>query len=71
MRIAYAEQFKTASVVIEEGDNNAAEIIQEAEQNDAVYDADDHYLVVRFPGRPDETYTEEALRRTFVAAGSF
>lgn len=63
--VGYAEQYGTPSVVIEQGDEDPEEIIELAEENGAVLEADDHYLVVRFPGRPDEVYTERALRGSF------
>lgn len=64
MRIGYAEQWGVASIILEEGDNDADEIVEMAEENDAIHIADDRYLVIRFAGRPDECYTEEALRRS-------
>lgn len=62
MRIGYAEQFGTSVVVLEGGDTDAEEVIEMAEESEAVVETDDHYLVVRFPGRTDELYTEAAVR---------
>ena len=64
MRFGASSQYGSTVVILEEGDN-ADEVIEAAEENEATYEADDHYLVVRFPGRPDEVYTEDALRRSF------
>jgi hypothetical protein len=64
MRVGYAEQWSTASVIVEEGDRDADAIVEMAEENDAFHTADERYLVIRFPGRSDECYTEDALRRS-------
>ena len=65
MKIGYSSQYKSGVVILEEGDNDPEEIIETAVQNEAVYQADDEYLVIRFLGRTDECYTESAIRRSF------
>lgn len=64
MRFEFAEQYNCVCVVIEPGDTAEA-VIQAAFDNEAVYlEEDEYYPCVRFPGRPQEIYTVEALRRS-------
>lgn len=64
MKFEFAEQYKCVCVVIEPGDTAEA-VIQAAFDTDAVYLEEGEYCpCVRFPDRPQEIYTVEALRRS-------
>ena len=69
MKIGYAEQYHKPCVILEKGDL-AEDIIGFAEIEGAVfYDGpdpiEDKCYVVKFPNRPKELYTREALMRSF------
>lgn len=58
----YATQYDTSCVVIEDGDT-PEEVIEYAEYIGAkTFEGDSEVLVIRFPDRPAECYTERALR---------
>lgn len=64
MRFEFAEQYGTACVVIEKEDTYAA-LMTHRDITDCFYDdGEDRLVCVRFPGRPQELYTQEALRRS-------
>lgn len=64
MRFEFAEQYRTACVVIEDGDTFAS-VMQHHDITDCFYDDGNEWVIcVRFPGRPQELYTEDALRRS-------
>jgi hypothetical protein len=71
MRFAFAEQYNIVCVVIDAGDT-AAEVIAAAIKNSATYfDGEDECYCVQFPDRPQELYTDVALRRSnFPSASS-
>lgn len=70
LSLVYSEQYDTPAVVIPEDAtrNDGDEILEFAEDNEAIYDSDDAYFVVKFPGRPIECYTERALLRSLNKA---
>lgn len=64
MRVEFAEQYGVPCVVLEGGES-ADEVVAFARESEAQYyedGPDDEALVVQFPGRPQELYTERALR---------
>ena len=62
MWIGCSQQYGTKVIVLGKGDTDAEKVIKMAEENEAVVQDGDYLLVVRFPGRPDELYTEDAVR---------
>jgi len=66
-RHEFAEQWNCVCVIINDDDMDDTEaFIEEAIENEATYfDGEDTLLCVRFPGRPQELYTERALERSF------
>jgi|GEM_PF-5212563 hypothetical protein len=66
MHQAYASQYGTACVVIEDGDK-ASEVVEYAGEIGAVTnEGKGEVFVVRFPGsRGPECYSKDALRRSF------
>ena len=64
MRAEYCEQFSTVCLSLD-GTETAQQIIDRAHRDEAVYfDGEDYCLVLQFPGRPQELYTETAVRRS-------
>lgn len=62
VRYEFAEQWSIPCVVIQPGDT-AEHVIKLATEAEATYhDGEDTNYCVRFPDRPQELYTEEALR---------
>lgn len=64
MRVEFAEQYSVPCVVIE-GTETFEEVEEKCSVSDALYfDGEEYCMVVQFPGRPQELYTGEALRRS-------
>jgi len=64
VRYEFAEQWNIPCVVIQPGDT-AEHVIKLSIEAEATYfDGEDTNYCVRFPDRPQELYTEEALRRS-------
>lgn len=66
MKIEMAEQYGVPCVVLD-GTEAASEVICFARESEAIYyedGPDDECFVVQLPGRPQELYTENALRRS-------
>lgn len=69
MRVEFAEQYGRPCLVIE-GTEPFEEVIMGAYDAEATFnDGEDECLIVQFPGRPQELYTEEALRRSLRRNG--
>lgn len=69
MRVEFAEQYGVPCLVLDDIDltENAEVIILKAYLDEATYwDGEDTNLVLQFPGRPMELYTENALRGTLL-----
>src|ERR1700743_2694315 len=67
MKAKFAEQYGRVCLVID-GTEDADEVIERAHADEATYnDGEDVCLVIRFPDRPQELYTEDALRRSLRA----
>lgn len=66
MKVEFAEQYNIPCVVLEgtETPDEAVWAIAEAEAT--YWDGEDDLCCVRFPDRPQELYTEEALRRSLA-----
>jgi len=66
MRIGFAEQFSRACVVLNELDDDFADVHTFAVNNGATYEDEPGHecLVIQFPNRPPELYTHEAARRS-------
>ena len=62
----YAPQYNTPCVLLEPLQYDADQIIDYAKRIGAVFleDPESICYVIQFPGRPQELYTEEALRRS-------
>lgn len=66
-RYVFNEQFGCVCIVINETCDTAESVINEAYGNDATFfDGEDTCLCVKFPDRPQELYTEDAIKRTFA-----
>lgn len=64
-RYEFAEQYSCVCIIANE-DDTAESLINDAIENEATYfDGEDTCVCVRFPGRPQELYTENAIERTF------
>ncbi len=64
-RYEFATQFGCVCVVVKENDT-ARSLIDDAIENKATFfDGEENLMCVRFPGRPQEVYTERAIGRTF------
>lgn len=62
MRVEFAEQYGVPCLVLE-GTENADDVIERAHRDEATFfDGEDVCLVLRFPDRPQELYTEQSLR---------
>lgn len=62
MRISFSEQYGAPCLVIE-GTEDADEVIARARRDECVYfDDEEDCLVIEFPDRFPELYTETALR---------
>ena len=62
MRTEFAEQYSKCCVVID-GTESADDVIAKCFDDEATFfDGEDSCFVVQFPGRPQELYTENALR---------
>lgn len=67
MDVGYAPQYGTPCITVEPGDS-AEGVIAEAEDQGAVFnDGEDLCFVVQLPDRPQELYTERALRASLTA----
>lgn len=70
MKVEFAEQYNVPCVVLE-GTETPDEAVWAVENAEAIYwDGEDDLCCVRFPDRPQELYTEEALRRSLAHAVS-
>lgn len=74
MKVEYSAQYQCACVVVEPGDTFEAIEIECFDQG-AVCDwecgeDDPNDLVVRLPGRPQECYSPDALRRSLTSTGN-
>lgn len=66
MSCQYAPQYNTQCVRLEGGEV-FEEVVMMAYDCGATYDdGEDECFVIEFPGRPQELYSEEALRRSLV-----
>lgn len=64
MKVEFAEQYSRPCLVLD-GTEDAYAVIAAAWVAEAVYnDGEDDCLVLRFPDRPQELYTEQAVRRS-------
>lgn len=64
-RYEFAEQYGCVCIVVNENDT-ADTVINDALENEAEYfEGDESVLCVRFPDRPQEVYTQDAIKRTF------
>jgi hypothetical protein len=66
--IGYAEQYNTPCLIINNlADWTANYLIDWAEEIGAIYEDEPGSIcyVIQFPGRPQELYTENAIKRTF------
>lgn len=62
MRVEYAEQYGCVCLVLD-GTETADDVIERAHEDEATFfDGEDECLCLRFPGRPQELYTELAVR---------
>lgn len=69
MRVEFAEQYSVPCVVID-GTETFDEVETKCNEDDALYwDGEEYCMVVQFPGRPMELYTQEALTRSLRSAG--
>lgn len=64
MRAEFAGQYQVVCLVIEEGDT-FEDVMNYPQLDEAMVTHDGIEYCVRFPGRPQELYTSEALRRSF------
>ena len=65
MRPGYSGDQYHCGVVILEGGETLEEILAAADEYEARYDnGDEKGVIVRFPGRPNELYTEVALKKS-------
>lgn len=65
MTEGFAAQYRKPCLILDQGDLKASPevLIEAAHDMEAIYeDADGEQLVVQFPGRPQELYTERAFR---------
>lgn len=68
MKVEFAEQYGVPCLVLD-GTEDFKAAIAAAHVAEAVYDdGEDECLVIRFPDRPQELYTEEALQRSLRAS---
>ena len=71
MKIEFADQYKICCVVLD-GTETAADVIRKAEESEAFIiecvdretEETEMFYCVRFPGRPPELYTADALYRS-------
>lgn len=64
MRTEFAEQYGKCCVVIE-GTESFDDVAEKCTLDEATHDdGEDICFVVRFPGRPQELYTAQGLRRS-------
>lgn len=62
MKVEFSEQYSKCCLVLE-GTEDAQAVMDKAYEDECVYfDGEDDCFVVRFPDRPQELYTETALR---------
>ncbi len=67
MSVQFAEQYKCACIR-HEGGETFEEVEDLCSEAHALYwDGEEYCLVLQFPGRPQELYTEEAARRSLEA----
>ena len=70
MRFEFAEQYSRVCVMLDNSDVRhvtADELVRVCHDNECTYnDGEDVCLVISFPGRPQELYTEEAARRSLI-----
>lgn len=60
MTVEFADQYKRPCLVLD-GTESGSDVIERAYRDEAIYREDDEdCFVVRFPGRPQEIYTETA-----------
>lgn len=66
MSCQFAEQYQKPCIRLEGGEC-FEEVVMFALDCDATYnDGEDDCYVIQFPGRPQELYTEQALRRSLA-----
>ena len=66
MSVQFAEQYGKCCIRLEGGET-FEEVTDFANESDARYDdGEDVCYVIQFPGRPQELYTERALRGSLV-----
>lgn len=64
MKAEFAEQYNCVCLVLD-GTETPNEVITRAHDDEATFDdGEDVCLVLRFPSRPQELYTESAVRRS-------
>lgn len=70
MRFEFAEQYNCVCIRLDGSEIWTADaLISVCHEYEATYDdGEDICFIVQFPGRPQELYTEEALRRSFKGA---
>lgn len=66
MRAEFADQYGCTCLVID-GTEDAEEVIERAHRDEATFfDGEDICLCIRFPDRPQELYTEDAVRLSLI-----
>lgn len=66
MQVEFAAQYGKCYLLLD-GTENPDEVMNAAREVEALhYDGEDLCLVLQFPNRPKELYTEEAMRRSLV-----
>lgn len=64
MRAEFADQYSRVCLALD-GTETPDQVITRAHDDEATYfDGEDVCLVLRFPNRPQELYTESAVRRS-------
>ena len=71
MSVQFAEQYGKCCIRLEGGET-FEEVTEFAHESDATYDdGEDECYVIQFPGRPQELYTEQALRGSLDGRNRF
>lgn len=64
IHVEFADQYGKCCLVLT-GNEDPDLAIDQAYEDEAIFnDGEDDLVVVRFPGRPQEVYTQDALRRS-------
>lgn len=67
MKVEYAAQYNSACILVEPGDTFEA-VLEECLEHGATCDWEgEEDYVVQLPGRPQEVYSREVLRRSLSA----